>query len=172
MPWDNSELWLAEIRSGGTLGKPVRVAGGRSESVFQPQWSPAGHLYFVSDRSNWWNLYRYDNGRIDGVLEKAAEFGLPMWTFGMSTYAFKDVDSLFCTFFEDHRWKLAVLTISSSQCRTYDDLPFTEVSGIRANAGLVYFLAGAPNLPTSVIALDPETGRFRILRKSANFGFL
>ena len=37
---------------------PVRVAGGADESVFQPAWSPDGVLYFVSDRTGWWNLYR------------------------------------------------------------------------------------------------------------------
>jgi len=24
--------------------------------IFQPEWSPEGVLYFVSDRSGWWNL--------------------------------------------------------------------------------------------------------------------
>ena len=39
-------------------GAARHVAGGERESIFQPQWSPAGELHFASDRSGWWNLYR------------------------------------------------------------------------------------------------------------------
>ena len=34
------------------------MAGGPSESIWQPEWSPDGVLHFVSDRDGWWNLYR------------------------------------------------------------------------------------------------------------------
>lgn len=60
MPWDGTELWVGDLRSDGTLGSTRRVAGGPDESVFQPEWGPDGELYAVSDRSGWWNLYRYD----------------------------------------------------------------------------------------------------------------
>src|SRR5437667_253559 len=57
MPWDGTELWLSQIAGDGTLANPRRVAGGTGESIFQPGWSPDGTLYFVSDRTGWWNLY-------------------------------------------------------------------------------------------------------------------
>ena len=52
--------------SAGTArsGDKRRVAGGDDELVFQPEWSPDGTLYFVSDRAQdgldgrWWNLFR------------------------------------------------------------------------------------------------------------------
>src|ERR1700730_17088668 len=74
MPWDASSLWLAGIRSGGGLEDPRMVAGGRSESIFQPEWSPEGMLHFVSDRSGWWNLYRYRQNGVEPVFAAAAEF--------------------------------------------------------------------------------------------------
>ena len=58
MPWDGTELWTAPFNANGTLGPRRRIAGGADESVFQPEWSPDGVLYFVSDRTGWWNLYR------------------------------------------------------------------------------------------------------------------
>ncbi|MEZ2252558.1 TolB family protein, partial [Microcoleus sp.] len=58
MPWDGTELWTAEIHPDGDLGEKYLVAGGPEESIFQPEWSPDGVLYFVSDKSNWWNFYR------------------------------------------------------------------------------------------------------------------
>ena len=62
MPWDGTELWVADLTAAGGLAAERRVAGGPSESVLQPDWSPSGRLHFVSDRSGWWNLYRLDEG--------------------------------------------------------------------------------------------------------------
>src|SRR6266545_3391024 len=56
MPWDATELKVAELATGA--GAAATVAGGPGESIFQPEWSPDGVLHFVSDRSGWWNLYR------------------------------------------------------------------------------------------------------------------
>ncbi|NIR47426.1 S9 family peptidase, partial [candidate division KSB1 bacterium] len=56
MPWDGTELWVAHIQLDGSLKKPQKIAGGTDESIFQPEWSPDGILYFVSDRTGWWNL--------------------------------------------------------------------------------------------------------------------
>jgi hypothetical protein len=42
MPWDGTELWVAEIDAGGALGGATHVAGGPSESIYQPGWSPDG----------------------------------------------------------------------------------------------------------------------------------
>ncbi len=57
MPWDGTELWVADVTPAGTLADARRVAGSASESIYQPGWSPDGVLYFVSDRSGWWKLY-------------------------------------------------------------------------------------------------------------------
>jgi hypothetical protein len=58
MPWDAAELRVAPVQSNGSLGEAAHVAGGCGESAIQPLWSPDGILYFVSDRTDWWNLYR------------------------------------------------------------------------------------------------------------------
>jgi hypothetical protein len=58
MPWDGTELWVADLAADGALSNERLVAGGVDESIVQPEWSPAGELHFASDRSGWWNLYR------------------------------------------------------------------------------------------------------------------
>ena len=58
------------------------VAGGPDESIFQPEWSPDGALYFVSDRTGWWNLYRWRDGQTEPLCPLEAEFGQPQWVFG------------------------------------------------------------------------------------------
>ena len=58
MPWDGTELWVADVTGAGALAGHRRVAGGPEESIYQPGWAPDGQLYFVSDRDGWWKLYR------------------------------------------------------------------------------------------------------------------
>lgn len=74
-----------------------KVAGGKAESIFQPEWSPDGQLYFISDRTGWWNLYRYDvdqPGAPVPVCPREAEFGVPQWVFRLSTYGFESATSI------------------------------------------------------------------------------
>ena len=92
MPWDGTDLWVAEVLDDGSLGEPMHIVGGVSESVIQPKWAPDGSLVFVSDRSDWWNLYRWREGA-SGPAEIAsmtAEIGGPQWVFGLSEYDIDD----------------------------------------------------------------------------------
>ena len=90
MPWVATEAWVGEILADGTLANAIQVAGGPDESVIQPEWSPDGDLYFVSDRGGgWWNLHRYRDGVTEPIAPMEAEFGRPQWRFGMSAYAFE-----------------------------------------------------------------------------------
>ena len=68
MPWDGTTLWSAEIGEDGGLAQVRQVAGGERESIVQPEWSPDGQLYFVSDRSGWWNIYRASDDGADACL--------------------------------------------------------------------------------------------------------
>jgi len=89
MPWDGTELWTAAIQIDGPTGEPTelidtrQVAGGPGESVVQPQWAPEGALWWSSDRTGWWNLYR--DGQPIAPIE--AEIGGPMWVLGKRWYA-------------------------------------------------------------------------------------
>ena len=65
MPWDGTELWVAEVSEGGSIYNAQKVAGGPTESIFQPEWSPSGELYFIGDRTGWWNLYRWNEAAQD-----------------------------------------------------------------------------------------------------------
>jgi len=168
MPWDNTELWVADVTEEGSLMNSRKVAGGDEESIFQPQWSPDGTLYFISDRtSGWWNLYRWRNEKIEHVIDKQAEFGLPLWVFGMSTYDFESDNKLICTYFQNGSWYLGMLEISSGAFQTFD-LPFTHIEQVGAASGQAIFIAGSPILPKSVVRLDLKSGSFEILRKSTD----
>ena len=82
MPWNGTTLYLAALdENGAIIGTARRIAGGPAESIFQPEWSPDGaDLVFVSDRSGWWNLYRFTlaTGAVRPIAPRTAEFGQPL----------------------------------------------------------------------------------------------
>ncbi|MEU7905261.1 prolyl oligopeptidase family serine peptidase [Actinoplanes sp. NPDC049118] len=88
MPWDACELWVASYEPGGLISDPVKLAGGPDESVVEPRWGPEGALYFVSDRSGWWNLYRWDGRCIEPVAPMAGECAAEPWELGYTSYDF------------------------------------------------------------------------------------
>src|SRR5882757_6617806 len=81
MPWDTTTLHVADLTSTGLSGI-TSIAGGSRESVTEPRWDADGTLYFISDRSNWWNLYRYEDKRVEPVISMEAELASPLWTLG------------------------------------------------------------------------------------------
>jgi dipeptidyl aminopeptidase/acylaminoacyl peptidase len=166
MPWDGTELWVAEVKSDGALGAPALIAGGMSESIFQPEWSPDGTLYFVSDRTNWWNLYRWREGRVEPLCNKSAEFGLPLWVFGMTTYGFESAEGLICTYAEDgiqHLARLNTQTLALTEIET----PYSSIGGLKVAAGYAAFIGGSATAPSAIVRLDLQTGQIEELRRSS-----
>jgi dipeptidyl aminopeptidase/acylaminoacyl peptidase len=165
MPWDRTELWVAELSPEGGLGTLQKVAGGPGESIFQPQWSPKGVLHFVSDRSGWWNLYRWREGKIEPLYSMDAEFGLPQWVFGMSTYAFVSENELACTYTRDGVWSLALLDTRNGAF-TRVEQPFTDISDLCAGPGFLLFAAGSATQASSIVRYHLQTRQVEILRRS------
>ncbi len=175
MPWDGTELWVAEINADGSLCKKKLVAGGVDESIFQPEWSLDGVLYFVSDKSNWWNLYRTPlnppllrgEAGIEPLCEMAAEFGLPQWIFGMSTYAIVSESKIICTYTQQGKWQLASLDLIAKQLTTIET-PYTDISSVKARGEIVVFLAGSPTESTAIVQLNLATSQREVLRLSSD----
>ncbi|MBD2035953.1 S9 family peptidase [Leptolyngbya sp. FACHB-321] len=166
MPWDSTELWVAAIAADGTLEEPQKIAGGRDESVLEPKWSPDGVLYFISDRSGWWNLYRWQ-AETEALCPMEAEFGLPHWVFGISNYAFESAIRLICTYSKDGISYLASLDTQTKQLETITT-PYTEIGGIHVAVGRVLFNAGSATEPGVIAQLDLATQKLEILRRSSS----
>jgi len=168
MPWDGTDLWVADVQEDGSLGMPFRVAGGEGESIFQPSWSPDGVLHFVSDRTGWWNLYRWEYPElIEPLCPKSAEFGLPLWVFGMATYGFESAESLICSYSEnglDHLARLNLKTLALQEIET----PYTSIGGVRVGKGFVVFGGGTPTVPGAIAHLNLSTGECKELRRSSD----
>jgi dipeptidyl aminopeptidase/acylaminoacyl peptidase len=168
MPWNGTRLYLGELD--GAISKVEPIAGGAAESIFQPEWSPDGaQIVFVSDRSGWWNLYSLDlaTRAVRTLAPMAAEFGLPQWVFGMSTYAFAGPERIVCTYSQGGLGRLAVLDLANEML-TPVATPFTEFGSVRAEGDRAVFRAGAPDHPASVVVLDLASGRHSVLKRATD----
>jgi dipeptidyl aminopeptidase/acylaminoacyl peptidase len=171
MPWDSSELWVGELDAAGLLTTSKLVAGGNTESIFQPEWSPDGKLCFVSDRTGWWNLYQIDvketGANAQPLSEIAAEFGMPQWGLGMSTYAFAAAERIVCTYLQNGISRLALIDTRTKKLEPID-CSYTDLKYVRAAEGFAVMRAGSPTEAAAIVKFDLTTKAFAVLRRSNN----
>jgi dipeptidyl aminopeptidase/acylaminoacyl peptidase len=165
MPWDGSELWAGELDRDGHVTASRKIAGGDSESVLQPEWSPAGELYFISDRTNWWNLYRSRGEGDEPVCQKAAEFGAPQWVFGMRFYAFVGPGEIVCLYSEPGGTKLGRIDVAAGTMQPVE-LLYTGLTNVQTNGRAAAFFASSATLAERVLTIDLDTGRQEVVKVS------
>ncbi len=170
MPWDGTELWVAEVTPEGTLANARHVAGSDSESIYQPGWSPDGTLYFVSDRDGWWKLYRARGESLDAVVRNpppGAEFGRPQWVFGTATWVFADPDRIVAVYTRAGRWHLATVHVHTG---LLTDVPtgLVPMDWMAATAQHVALVAASPDRADAVVRLDLTRFYVEELRRSSD----
>ncbi|HEY6117942.1 MAG TPA: prolyl oligopeptidase family serine peptidase [Candidatus Dormibacteraeota bacterium] len=166
MPWDGAEIWVGELDAAGNVTSKRKIAGGPEEAAQQPTWSPDGDLYFVSDRSGWWNLYRARSEGDEPIAPRSAEFGAPQWAFGQRFFDFHGPDDLVCIFNDHAGSKLARVQLSSGRV---DVIPllYTALSGVQVSGDKVAIFASSGLLAERVLVLDLATNAEAIV-KTAN----
>jgi dipeptidyl aminopeptidase/acylaminoacyl peptidase len=171
MPWDATALMVRDL----ITGTQTQVAGGPEESVFQLYWQPDGSLWFLSDRTNWWNLYRWSpDNAVEAVVNIDADIGAPSWLLANSRYVILgDGRVVFA------RWRngydgLAVRATDGTV--TEVDLPFSAISTLRAcGPDAVVVVAGTPTTETGVYRIEfgtrtPSRPTIEILRPPRDLG--
>ena len=166
MPWDGTALWVADVSDDGSLANARQLAGGPNESIFQPTWSPDGELYFISDRTGWWNLYRWRDGAAEALAPMEAEFGQPQWRFGMATYGFSDAGRLICTWQQSGATHLGSLDLAT-KALTPIVTPYTVIADPHATASQIVFLAASPTESVRLVRRESATGQTEVLRESS-----
>ncbi|MBM4270267.1 MAG: S9 family peptidase [Deltaproteobacteria bacterium] len=169
MPWNETELWLAEVDSAGALVDARCIAGGSGESILQPLWSPDGVLHFVSDRAGWWNLHRcqdpFDGSTARALAPREAEFARPLWSLGQRTFAFADAATIVCTFGRGGREHLARLDVARGELSEIET-PFVGFDSVHVARGRAWFIASSTTAPAALVELDLATGRHEVVRRS------
>ena len=165
MPWDGTELKLADVAPDGSVANATTVAGSTSDWISQPRWSPDGILHFAAEPGGWMNIFRVVDGRIDAVTDLEAEFVYPDWQFGYVTYDFLGDGSIIAVGRSAGRDRLYRVGPEPGAIREIG-VPFTEISSIAVDGGRVLFRGAAPDRAAAIIEIDPETGAWTSLRSA------
>ncbi|MET9735908.1 prolyl oligopeptidase family serine peptidase [Streptomyces sp. NPDC006458] len=171
MPWDGTDLLLADVRPDGTFDTPRTVAGGPEESICQADFAADGSLLWASDRTGWWNLYR------DGepLCRREEEFGGPLWKIGHRWFA-PLPDGLIAVVHGRGATALGILDPETGEVVDAAG-PWTEfaptlaVSGERSEMGVpslggsarVAAVGASPRTAYEVVELNTGTGHARVI---------
>lgn len=175
MPWDTTTLWLAEFHADGTIGEPRAIAGGPDESVIEPAWREDGVLHFVSDRTGWWNVYRYDTlpdgeGATTAVTPIDAEIGGPMWSLGQQSYAFLS-EGIVAIAIRDGVSSLVVVRAGEVTTVETDLTEFAALHVPAERTDVVYVTGASPTTDPAIVRIEPETGASTIITRAAGTAF-
>ena len=170
MPWDETTLWVGEINHEGEIANHRVLAGGEQISIFQPQWSPEGMLYYISDKTQWWNLYCTDLFSHREVCAIERDFGRGQWQFGMRTYGFMSKSRLLASYVKGGQWCLGEIdTIQGTLRSISTDL--TDFDSIQVDGSRLLCVASGVKTPTSIVEMAIETGDTEIHQVSNPVGF-
>ena len=123
MPWDGTELWLADLAPTLELVSARKIVGGVGEFVSQPSFSHDGRLYFVSDKSGFGNIYCYNNERLKLICSMDADCDYPQWVFKIKTYDFLDDNRIAVIVTRNGEQTLGLI---DNGCYSEFNLPFTD----------------------------------------------
>ncbi|MFD5892730.1 prolyl oligopeptidase family serine peptidase [Streptomyces sp. NPDC060366] len=171
MPWDGTELLLADVTGTGPFERVRTVAGGPEESVAQTDWAADGSLLYVSDPGDWWQLHRL---RLDpsaplGVgaptrLSPAVEeeFGGPLWKIGLQWFRPMD-DGMIAVVHGKGSTTLGILDPETGQLADAAG-PWTEwAATLTVRGSRVIGVGASPRSAYEIVELDTATGRARVI---------
>ncbi|MDN5770664.1 MAG: prolyl oligopeptidase family serine peptidase [Microlunatus sp.] len=167
MPWD-----ATLIRRGRFDGEAVRdvvdVAGSSSESAVHPRWAPGRELIFVSDRTDWWNLYAHRDGTVSPLHPDPAEYATPQWVFGDQPYVVLGSGRILATRVSDGVASVVIVDRESGTLRTVLD---TGLSGRLAAAnGRAAAVIEDPDRPARLARLDLADEAWTDVRHASDQG--
>jgi dipeptidyl aminopeptidase/acylaminoacyl peptidase len=168
MPWDGTELWLADVTEQGAIVRAARIAGGDAESIYQPGWTPDGQLYFVSDRDGWWKLYRFDQpAPVVTNAPPGAEFGRPQWVFGSASWAPAGAGQLLVSYTTAGQWHLGLVDTTNGRLSPLAPglEPREWMAAMDTQAVLV---AGSAATPDAVIRVEFAAGAIETIKSSSS----
>ncbi|MCC5888096.1 MAG: S9 family peptidase [Gammaproteobacteria bacterium] len=166
MPWDGTTLWRARLDEAGMPVAPEALAGSATESIFQPEFTHDGSLIAISDRSGWWNLERIAPGPRRPLRPHAADFGLPLWQFGMRTFTECHDGRLACTWQAPEGDQLGLLALHSGALEELH-LPWTQLSSIVSDDHDLVFIGAGPDRFAELVRFEVDGGRYEIIRRSS-----
>ncbi len=174
MPWDETALWQLEWAAGNPASiQQTCIHSPSGASIVQPEFSPQGTLFYVSDEHNgWWNICQAKASgahfKNELVCSLEADCATPQWTFGMKNWGFLDAQTILCSYSQNGAWSLAKLNLAKKQAErplTHHDVtrietPYQTFSDMYChNSRAVFLAAGFHLAPTPAYYLESDDGQ-------------
>jgi len=164
MPWDSTTIMVGSL-SGTRVVSSQSGAGGPSESAVHPRWL-GDKLIFVSDRTNWWNLYLWSEDGVRPLCTTEAEFCEPQWVLGQRPYAIIDRDHLLCSINRSGEQSIAVLRFSDGTLRQAAPSR-TAATSLAVHGRSAAAVLNHSDQPATLALLDLDHGSWTTVRSSA-----
>ncbi len=176
MPWDSTRLYLTKIIN-GKLDKQVKIpiAGSDQSSISSFTFLPDGTLYFAqdfagkkeNDPQNFYNIYRYQNGKITTVTKELGDF----------QYITSSGKNLLVMLERHGEPKIMLLqpntgvrTVLANQYSDFGCLGFVTCGSLAANeSGQVYAVGYLPTQPGVLVEMAPLSYTVQVLKVSDEF---
>jgi dipeptidyl aminopeptidase/acylaminoacyl peptidase len=176
LPWDGTELVVAELDATGRPADDGRVvAGSASDWISQPRWSPEGVLQFVAEPDGWMNVHRLvprgpdEPAKAEAISPLLAEAAFPDWVFGYSNYDIGADGSIVAIARSGGRDRL--YRLAPGEPAREIPVEFTEMSYLTLDDGTAVFRAASPAEPWGIRELDLATGTVTTIRKATPIVF-
>ncbi len=154
MPWDSTELWIADLAD-GEVSNHRRLAGNGDEALQEPSWSDDGTLTVATDRTDWWNLYTVDLERGDLTHAAGGEYDIvePHWVFGGSRY----VDGVH-----------VAAGPTGDRLSNGVDVPYTSITSLRRSGDALVFVGASFSTESEVVRV--VGAEIEVLRPARDLG--
>lgn len=165
MPWDDTRLYVADLGEDGLTNIEIVAGAEGGEAVMEPKWGADGALYFISDRTGFWNLYVRRDEETTPVCPKDAEFAGALWGLGQSNYAVFDDGRIAATYADSQGDHLVLIDQEAASVREIA-LPFNVLGAVHAlDASTVALIAASGVETSAVVTVDLETGAATVVRR-------
>jgi dipeptidyl aminopeptidase/acylaminoacyl peptidase len=154
MPWDTTALMMGYL-SDDARGMKIStlIPASKKEAIMQPMWGPYGSLFYISDRSGYWNIYRKTNTGTVVVGSNNVDIGGPAWDFGYRDYVPLSFDRVAAAVTRNAVTRIAIISASANRY-SYAQSDIVSAHAFAAIGERAYALCATPVSKTRLVSMD------------------
>jgi len=128
------------------------------ESICQPTWVADGSLWFSSDRTGFWSLYRWSAATgVESMVDLGKDIGFPQWVFGETCFAPLADGRVALVVSEDGADRLAVWEPDFGRV-AFVDVPHMLVEDLHAAGSSVAYIGASATTEPHVVRVRLDLG--------------
>ena len=157
MPWDGTELFIADIEDGELRNKRA-IAGSESNPVLSPEWRNNSSLVYIDESNGWWNPWTVDiDGSKSPIISEQSEWGFPAWQLGYVGVGLVDGDTFIGIHGPVDNRKLALVDITTGSFTDFDsEFTFFDETFATSGQRVLCFAANNSSFST-LVEFDAQT---------------